>query len=100
MSILQAVRDAGKLLHKQHVIFIYEDFSAAIVRKRQAFGAVKKHLREKRVDFSMIYPVVLRVQYEGAKFFKQPSDVEDFLSSLPASTPTHQSDRAHLEVAE
>jgi len=35
----------------------------------------------------MIYPAV-RVQYDGAKFFKQPSDVEDFLSDLPASALT------------
>lgn len=74
VCILQVAQAAGKLLYKQCIIFIYKDLSAVIIRKRKGVG------------FAMIYPAVLRVQYEGAKFFKQPTwnDVEDFLSSLPA----------------
>lgn len=100
VPILQGARAARKLLHKQHIISIYKDFLAAIIRKRQAFSAVKNLLRKKGVGFAMIYPAVLRVQYEGVKFFKQPSDVEHFLSSLPVSTPIHQADTSRLEVTE
>lgn len=48
----------------------------------------------------MIYLAVLRVQYDGAKFFKQPSEVEDFLSNLAASTPVHRPDASRPDAVE
>ncbi|KAI2657411.1 Neurexin-1a-beta [Labeo rohita] len=72
--ILQAARAAGQLVYKWHNISIFEDFSVAVVRKRQAFGNVKKRLRERGITFAMIYPAILRVQHDGVKLFKQPEE--------------------------
>ncbi|KAL0146846.1 hypothetical protein M9458_057785, partial [Cirrhinus mrigala] len=72
--ILQASRAAGQLVYKRHNISIFEDFSVAMVRKRQAFGNVKKRLRERGITFAMIYPAILRVQHDGVKLFKQPEE--------------------------
>uniref|UniRef100_A0A672N7G4 L1 transposable element RRM domain-containing protein n=1 Tax=Sinocyclocheilus grahami TaxID=75366 RepID=A0A672N7G4_SINGR len=71
--VLQAVRTASQLVYKRHNISIFEDFSAAIVRKRQAFGNVKKRLCERGIRFAMIYPATLRIGLQhngGEKFFK------------------------------
>lgn len=59
--ILQAARAASQLVYKRHIISIFEDFSTTIVRKRQAFGNVKKRLRERGILFAMTYPVTLQV---------------------------------------
>ncbi len=81
---MQAARAASQLVYKRHNISIFEDFSAAIVRKRHAFGNVKKRLREQGIRFAMTYPATLRVQHNsGEKFFKQPTQAESFLDSLP-----------------
>lgn len=97
VRILQAARVARQLTFKRHNISIFEDFSVAIVRKRQAFGNVKKRLHERGIRYAMIYPATLRVQHNGGeKFFKQPTEVESFLDGLPEpsstttiSTPNH-----------
>ncbi len=87
--IMQAARAASQLVYKRHNISIFEDFSTAIMRKRQAFGNVKKRLREQGIRFAMTYPATLRVQHNsGEKFFKQPTQAESFLDSLPEPSPS------------
>lgn len=89
VRILQAARAAGQLVYKRQNISIFEDFSVAIVRKRQAFGDVKKRLREQGFRFTMIYPLTLRVHHNGGgKFFKQPTEVESFFDGLPEPSTT------------
>ncbi|KAL1276185.1 hypothetical protein QQF64_035808 [Cirrhinus molitorella] len=83
--ILQPARTTGQLVYKRHNISIFEDFSVAVVRKRQAFGSIKKRLCERGISFA--YPATLRVQHDGVKFFKQPEEVEIFLDNLSKSTP-------------
>ncbi len=98
--ILQAARAASQLVYKRHNISIFEDFSAAIVRKRQAFGNVKKRLHERGIRFAMTYPATLRVHHNGSeKFFKQPTEAETFLDSLPEpSTSTSSGANRHGET--
>ncbi|KAL0159727.1 hypothetical protein M9458_043452, partial [Cirrhinus mrigala] len=98
--ILQASRAAGQLVYERHNISIFEDFSVAVVRKRQAFGNVKKLLRERGITFAMIYPAILRVQHDGVKLFKQPEEVAAFLDSLSKLTPTTSSGPNHPRETE
>uniref|UniRef100_A0A673HRZ0 L1 transposable element RRM domain-containing protein n=1 Tax=Sinocyclocheilus rhinocerous TaxID=307959 RepID=A0A673HRZ0_9TELE len=104
--ILQAARTASQLVYKRHNISIFEDFSAAIVRKRQAFGNVKKRLRERGIRFAMIYPATLRIGLQhngGEKFFKQPAEALSFLdaSDFPCLNPGRSHQKAnyvHLSI--
>ena len=59
---------------------IFEDFSAAVIKKRQEFYQVKQQLKERGIPFAMTYPATLRIQYDGqVKFFNNPKEVVTFL---------------------
>lgn len=61
-------------------IMIFEDFSAAVVKKRQDFYSAKQQLKERDIVY-LLYPAVLRIRYDGQeRFFEQPKDVEAFES--------------------
>uniref|UniRef100_A0A3P8STI7 L1 transposable element RRM domain-containing protein n=1 Tax=Amphiprion percula TaxID=161767 RepID=A0A3P8STI7_AMPPE len=71
--IMQEARKKQTLNYKGAKIMIFEDFSAAVSRKRQAFLPVKNRLREKGIPFALLYPAVLRIKHNGEeKIFKHP----------------------------
>ncbi len=60
-----------------------EDFSAAVIKKRQEFYSVKQQLKERGIVFTMLYPAVLRIRHDRKeRFFKQPKDAAAFLEHL------------------
>lgn len=83
---MQAARKAQALSYNGTSIMIFEDFSAAVVKKRQDFYSVKQQLKERGIVFTMLYhSAVLRIRYDGQeRFFKQPKDVEAFLGGKEA----------------
>ncbi|KAF7653217.1 hypothetical protein LDENG_00086000 [Lucifuga dentata] len=86
---MQAARKTQVLSYNSSPIFIFEDFSAAIVKKRQEFYSVKQQLKKRAISFAILYPAVLKISYEGRnKYFKQPTDIAEFLGNLPMS-PDH-----------
>lgn len=91
VRIMRAARKAQALSYDGASIMIFEDFSAAVVKKRQDFYSVKQQLKERGIVFGMLYPAVLRIRYDGKeRFFKQSKDVEAFLGGItrPPVTPT------------
>lgn len=52
-------------------VMLLPDFSAETQRKRRSFNEVRKRLRVREIQYSMLYPSKLQIQYKGAvKFFK------------------------------
>lgn len=83
LRIMQAARKAQTLEYKGAKIMIFEDFSAAVVRKRQEFNQVKQQLKENGVEFAMLYPAILRIRDRGMeKFFKHPKEAAIYLGKI------------------
>lgn len=84
---MQAARKAQALSYKGAQIMIFEDFSAAVVKKRQVYP-VKQQLRERGIVFAMLYPAVLRIKHNGQeRFFKNPGTFLEKLSQPKGSPP-------------
>lgn len=65
----------------------FPDFSAELQRKWKTFQDVRRHLCEKRMPYSMLFPSCLRVTCAGSvKFFDSPEDAEAWISAL---SPLH-----------
>lgn len=82
--ILAASRKHDELKFENAKVMLFPDFSAETQRKRRSFNDVRKRLREKNIQYSMLYPSKLRVQHKGAvKFFDNPSDANEWLDRNP-----------------
>lgn len=91
VRIMQAARRMQSLIYKGAPIMIFEDFSAAVVKKRQGFYHVKQRLREMGISFAMMYPAVLRIKHNGVeRSFRAPGAVAAYLdkSSQNAGSPS------------
>uniref|UniRef100_A0AAV2KN58 LINE-1 type transposase domain-containing protein 1 n=1 Tax=Knipowitschia caucasica TaxID=637954 RepID=A0AAV2KN58_KNICA len=83
VRIMQAARRLKTLSYKGASVMIFEDFSAAVVKKRQECTAVKRRCREQGIVFAMLYPAVLRIRHRGEeKLFRHPADATGFLDGL------------------
>lgn len=84
VRIMQAARKTQPLVYNSAPIMIFEDFSAAVLRKRQEFYQVKQQLKERGIAYAMLYPAVLRIKHNGQeKVFKHPKEVAAFLDKEP-----------------
>ncbi|CAI5677356.1 unnamed protein product [Oreochromis niloticus] len=82
--IMQAARRKQSLFHNGIPIMIFEDFSAAVLKKRQGFYHVKQRLGEMGIPFAMMYPAVLRIKIDGQeKSFRTPEAVSAYLDNVP-----------------
>lgn len=64
-------------------VLIYQDFSAAVVRKRKGFDHVKRRLSAVGAVYRMLYPASLKVSHRGAtNVYADPSDVDKYLETL------------------
>lgn len=69
---------------------IFQDYSAAVVRKRKSFDEVKKRLRALGVDYRQIYPALPKITYNSStKVFKDAFEVKDFIKLLEV-TPANE----------
>lgn len=86
-KVMALVREKGTLQYKDNRVFLYQDFSAEVQRKRQQFGPAKKKLHARGIRYAMLFPAILLVDYMGArKRFENPLDVETFLYGLDNSS--------------
>uniref|UniRef100_A0A671UH91 L1 transposable element RRM domain-containing protein n=1 Tax=Sparus aurata TaxID=8175 RepID=A0A671UH91_SPAAU len=77
----------GDLSFQGSRVYIYPDFSAGVLEKRRQFDPVKKKLRELDIKYSLQYPALLRVIYDGTStLYRTPTEVETFLSKVGDAT--------------
>uniref|UniRef100_A0A3B4T4C2 L1 transposable element RRM domain-containing protein n=1 Tax=Seriola dumerili TaxID=41447 RepID=A0A3B4T4C2_SERDU len=83
-KVLCLARNKGEMTYENKKISFYPDYSADLQRRRGAFLDVKRMLREKEVEYALIYPAQLRIKHLGSvKFFPTPVEVQRFLKDLP-----------------
>lgn len=64
-------------------VMIFQDLSAAVLRKRKTFDGVKKRLKAMGATYNQVYPALLKVTYRGStKTFKDPATVEKYIDSI------------------
>lgn len=82
--ILRESRKHHRLRFENTKVMLLPDFSAETQHKRCSFNDVHKRLREKEIQYSMLYPNRLRVQHKGAvTFFDTPTEACEWLDSNP-----------------
>ena len=70
------------LKYDDATVMIFQDLSAAVLRKRKTFDGVKKRLKAMGVTYNLVYPALLKVTYRGStKTFKDPATVEKYIDS-------------------
>lgn len=84
--VITAARELGNgekaLMFGNSKVKIFQDFSAAVLRKRKQFDEVKKRLKAAGATYAQLYPASLKVTYRGAtNVFQDPIEVDKFLSS-------------------
>lgn len=82
-KILRLARSKGEMMFQNKKIAFYPDYSAELQRRRDGFRDVKRILREKEMDYALIYPAQLRIKHMGSiKFFSTPAEAQKFLTEL------------------
>ncbi|ROL44207.1 LINE-1 retrotransposable element ORF1 protein [Anabarilius grahami] len=82
-KILQLARQQFPLRYQGRPIHIFPDLPAEIMKQRQAFNDVRKHLREAGVRSGFIYPARLRVTHGTTdKVFSSPEETEVYIGTL------------------
>ena len=77
--VLHWAKEHRDISYRGHSIKFYEDFSAAVAKRRAAFNQVKSLLFKRGMRFGMIYPARLRVTFNGVNHvFDSPEQAELF----------------------
>lgn len=77
--VLLWAKEHRDMTYRGHNIKFYEDFSAAVAKKRAAFNQVKASLYKKGIRFGMIFPARLRITFNGVThIFDSPEQAEQF----------------------
>uniref|UniRef100_A0A3B3HYL6 L1 transposable element RRM domain-containing protein n=1 Tax=Oryzias latipes TaxID=8090 RepID=A0A3B3HYL6_ORYLA len=88
VRIMQAARKKQALKFGDAPIMIFDDFSAAVSKKREEFSAVKRRLRERGLQYAMLYPSTLKVWHGGrSRAFERPKEAAQFLNGLADDGP-------------
>lgn len=78
-AVLRWAKSHKDFSYNGHRIKIFEDFSAAVARRRAAFNPVKGLLYQRGVKFGMLYPARLRVTHNNREHvFNSPEAAESF----------------------
>lgn len=87
--IMGIARGKSSLNYQGSPVHIYPDLPTEISKMRATFGAVKAKLREAKVEYSLFYPAVLSVNFNGVRHtFNTPQAAEDFYKAKIAPPQT------------
>ena len=80
---LTVVRQRGTLRHENNIIRLYPDYSFELQQKRRRFDEAKKILREKRVEYRLVYPARLLLKHAGKELrYADPDEARTFAENL------------------
>lgn len=82
-AILQAARIKGSLKINNASVSLFPDYSPAVRASRAKYQHIKLKLREKTIQYSMLFPATLRVVHQGqVHFFQTPANALSWFESL------------------
>ncbi|KAK7884696.1 hypothetical protein WMY93_027819 [Mugilogobius chulae] len=75
LKVLRLSRDKKELMYKGTRVHIYPDFSAGLMEKRRLFNPIKKQLRDKNIEYALLYPATLRVHVDVNSGFSTSQNI-------------------------
>ncbi|KAK7916033.1 hypothetical protein WMY93_011794 [Mugilogobius chulae] len=71
----------GPIMFENKPLFFFPDLSASLVKRRKEFDHVKKDLRSRGIQYSLLHPATLRIMLADGKrrYFKTPKEAAAFL---------------------
>uniref|UniRef100_H2ZVL1 L1 transposable element RRM domain-containing protein n=1 Tax=Latimeria chalumnae TaxID=7897 RepID=H2ZVL1_LATCH len=89
--ILRRAREMKEIIWEGNKLSFYQDLSKEVQMKRKSFWEVKKKLRDLSFHYTMAYPVILRIHYEGqTKSFPDLEAAKDFIQTSLSKVPKQQ----------
>uniref|UniRef100_A0A3Q2W1E0 L1 transposable element RRM domain-containing protein n=1 Tax=Haplochromis burtoni TaxID=8153 RepID=A0A3Q2W1E0_HAPBU len=84
-KVLRLARSKGEMTYENKKISFFPDYSADLQRRRDEFRDVKQRLREKEIEYALMYPAQLRIRHQGSiKIFPTPAEAQRYLKDLPS----------------
>ena len=83
---LTVARQLGTLRHENNIIRLYPDYSFELQQKRRRFDETKKILREKKVEYRLVYPARLLLKHAGKDLtYTDSNEARKFAESLSSA---------------
>lgn len=75
----------GPITYNGNTVMFFPDLSASLAKRRREYDHVKKELRAKKLQFSLLHPAILRVTLPSGerRVFKTPEAAASFLRDFP-----------------
>lgn len=91
-AALRRARELKTLHYKGSELSLFPDFTPLVQEARKKFGPVKRKLRELQLDYAMLYPAKLKVNFDDKpRFYIDPrqlqKDLKQYVANRPAKTP-------------
>uniref|UniRef100_A0A3P9BGG8 L1 transposable element RRM domain-containing protein n=1 Tax=Maylandia zebra TaxID=106582 RepID=A0A3P9BGG8_9CICH len=84
-KVLRLARSRGEMTYENKKISFFPDYSVDLQRRRDEFRDVKQRLREKEIEYALMYPAQLRIRHQGSiKIFPTPAEAQRYLKDLPS----------------
>ena len=78
--ILQMARKYGPYTVENSKVSIFPDYTLSVQRQRASFLAVKRELRNARIQYALLFPSRLRIIVDDeSRFYSTPQDAWDWL---------------------
>lgn len=84
-AIMKAYRQAGtKVQHGQSQLMLFADYSNATVLKRKAFSSCIASLKQKGIQFFLLYPASLKVTVDSnnTRIFSSPEEAQHYIKDI------------------
>lgn len=82
-DILRAAREKGQILWRGAKIMFFPDYSRRTMDRRMSFKQIKLELREKGVEYSLLFPATLEIKRNGARHrFSSPEEAAKFIKNM------------------
>lgn len=85
----QRIMDAARCIGSDDIqrqgprVLFFNDYSAAVVRRRKAFDEVKAQLKRMKMDYALLYPATLKIMVNGSpKKLYTSEEAAAFIDSL------------------